>query len=264
MGAAAPRTALAVVLAAAATTNYDVQTFTRRVALGRGRCRRGQARPTIDAEARLGPLSPRSVSAGRQPSSPAYAFNAGYHADEAADSPEMLDIALDKPSYKAGDTARIKVSSRFAGKALVSVLGGKLQLVQGSRYRRRAAARSRLPCRRTGAPAPMSTVTLFRPLDGDGQAHARSRHGPALAAGRSGRAHAEGRDRRARQGEAGQRRDRAGDARRPRGGRRSARDAGGRRRRHSQSDALRRAETGELVLTASANSASMCATTTAA
>ena len=33
-------------------------------------------------------------------------FSAGYYADEAADSPEVLDVALDKPSYKAGETAR--------------------------------------------------------------------------------------------------------------------------------------------------------------
>ena len=29
-----------------------------------------------------------------------------------ADSSEMLDVALDKPSYQAGETARVKIASR--------------------------------------------------------------------------------------------------------------------------------------------------------
>jgi uncharacterized protein YfaS (alpha-2-macroglobulin family) len=53
-------------------------------------------------------------------------FNAGYWADEAADSPEILDLALDKPSYRAGETAHLRVTSRMGGKALVTVLNSGL------------------------------------------------------------------------------------------------------------------------------------------
>ena len=38
----------------------------------------------------------------------------------------MLDVALDKPSYKAGETARLRIASRQGGRALVAVLGGGL------------------------------------------------------------------------------------------------------------------------------------------
>lgn len=53
-----------------------------------------------------------------------YTFNAGwYTTGEAVDSPEQLDVALDKASYAAGETAKLRVSSKQGGTALISVLG---------------------------------------------------------------------------------------------------------------------------------------------
>jgi hypothetical protein len=53
-------------------------------------------------------------------------FNAGYWSDDSADTPETLDVALDKPTYRAGDTARVKIASRVAGRALVAVMSSGL------------------------------------------------------------------------------------------------------------------------------------------
>ena len=53
-------------------------------------------------------------------------FAAGWYGGEAAETPEMLDVALDKPAYKAGETAKLKVASRQGGKLLVTVLGSGL------------------------------------------------------------------------------------------------------------------------------------------
>lgn len=56
-----------------------------------------------------------------------YMFNAGwYNAGDAAESPEMLDVALDKPSYKVGDTAKVRVVTKRGGRALITVLGDRL------------------------------------------------------------------------------------------------------------------------------------------
>ncbi len=63
--------------------------------------------------------------ASAEPDGPAssYAFNVGWYASsEASDSPENLDIALDKASYKVGETAKVRIASKQAGKALVAVL----------------------------------------------------------------------------------------------------------------------------------------------
>lgn len=145
-------------------TNYEMQSFTRRVNSGVVDVTGGSP---VDVTAKLdwGRYRLEVKSADNTVVS-SYAFNAGWHADEAADSPEMLDIALDKPTYKAGDTARIKISSRFAGKALISVLGGRVHSFAEADIAGGGGEVSLLVSKDWGAGAYV-TVTLFRPLDGE-------------------------------------------------------------------------------------------------
>ena len=37
------------------------------------------------------------------------------------DSPDGLQLALDKATYKAGETAKLQVSPRFAGRLLIAI-----------------------------------------------------------------------------------------------------------------------------------------------
>lgn len=54
-------------------------------------------------------------------------FNAGWvTSGETIESPEMLETALDKPSYRPGETAKLRIASKHAGKALVTVLSNGL------------------------------------------------------------------------------------------------------------------------------------------
>lgn len=56
-----------------------------------------------------------------------YDFWAGWYAPvEAGDSPDVLELSLDADRYKAGDTARLRVVPRYAGKALVTVMSNHL------------------------------------------------------------------------------------------------------------------------------------------
>ncbi|MGL4405286.1 MAG: MG2 domain-containing protein, partial [Notoacmeibacter sp.] len=49
-------------------------------------------------------------------------FDAGYYvASTSTETPDGLEIALDKASYKAGEIAQLKFSPRFAGEALVTI-----------------------------------------------------------------------------------------------------------------------------------------------
>ena len=58
-------------------------------------------------------------------------FTAGWYADPGnLESPEMLEVALDKESYKPGETAKLRIVSKKGGKALVSVLGSGLHDMQ--------------------------------------------------------------------------------------------------------------------------------------
>jgi tetratricopeptide (TPR) repeat protein len=51
-----------------------------------------------------------------------YAFNAGWFVQATStETPDGLEIALDKDRYQPGDVARLKVSPRFAGELLVTV-----------------------------------------------------------------------------------------------------------------------------------------------
>ena len=58
------------------------------------------------------------------PSGPvtSYEFDAGWYvASTSTETPDGLEIALDKASYVAGDVARLNVSPRFAGELLVTI-----------------------------------------------------------------------------------------------------------------------------------------------
>jgi hypothetical protein len=53
-------------------------------------------------------------------------FDSGWYAEASADTPDLLEIALDKSAYKAGDTMTVAVTARSAGKVTLSVIGDRL------------------------------------------------------------------------------------------------------------------------------------------
>ncbi|MCY6383507.1 alpha-2-macroglobulin family protein [Hoeflea prorocentri] len=57
-------------------------------------------------------------------------FDSGWHVSTAStESPDGLEIALDRQSYSAGETARLKITPRFAGEALIAVSNERLHEV---------------------------------------------------------------------------------------------------------------------------------------
>jgi alpha-2-macroglobulin len=54
------------------------------------------------------------------------AFDAGWYAEASADTPDMLEIALDKPDYHPGDMMSVAVTARTAGKVTLDVIGDRL------------------------------------------------------------------------------------------------------------------------------------------
>jgi uncharacterized protein YfaS (alpha-2-macroglobulin family) len=53
-------------------------------------------------------------------------FDSGWYAEASADTPDLLEIALDKPGYRPGDTMTVAVTARSAGKVTLSVIGDRL------------------------------------------------------------------------------------------------------------------------------------------
>ncbi|HEX7075591.1 MAG TPA: MG2 domain-containing protein, partial [Hyphomicrobiaceae bacterium] len=91
-------------------------------------------------------------------------FTAGWYADEGADSPEVLELALDKPTYTAGEIAKLKIADRQGGRVLVSVLGEGLLASQEMELPAGGGEVS-IPVERTWGPGAYVTAMLYRPMD---------------------------------------------------------------------------------------------------
>ncbi|QXX76413.1 alpha-2-macroglobulin [Methylovirgula sp. HY1] len=53
-------------------------------------------------------------------------FVAGWSGDATAETPDVLDVTLDKTDYKQGDTMKLSIASRFSGTATIAILGDEL------------------------------------------------------------------------------------------------------------------------------------------
>ena len=73
----------------------------------------GRYRLEVSAPGRDGPVT--SVT-----------FDAGFYAEAGADTPDLLELALDKPEYRSGETMSVAVTARTAGKVTLNVIGDRL------------------------------------------------------------------------------------------------------------------------------------------
>ncbi len=104
--------------------NYEAVTSTRKIAGGTA-ATTAELAAAIEAKADWGRYR-LEVSSADGATSSSIAFRAGWYGEEGADSPEMLEVGLDKPSYKAGETAKLKVVSKTGGRALVTIMSAGL------------------------------------------------------------------------------------------------------------------------------------------
>ena len=112
--------------------NYESVTLTRKVADGTIAATADGALPRIEA-GQLGYGRYRLDVASADADGPAASitFNAGWYSSSGdSDSPEILDVALDRASYKPGDTAKLRIATKQGGKALIAVLSGGLLSMQ--------------------------------------------------------------------------------------------------------------------------------------
>ena len=54
-------------------------------------------------------------------------FDVGWSGSASADTPDNVVVTLDKASYAAGEEAKLRIASRFQGKATVALVGEKLE-----------------------------------------------------------------------------------------------------------------------------------------
>ena len=95
-------------------------------------------------------------------------FDAGWYVDANADTPDMLQVALDKPEYHPGDTMTVAVTARSAGRVTLNVIGDKLFASQTADVKE-GAAQLKLPVGTDWGSGAYLVATLRRPLDAPAQ-----------------------------------------------------------------------------------------------
>jgi uncharacterized protein YfaS (alpha-2-macroglobulin family) len=91
-------------------------------------------------------------------------FDAGFFAEASADTPDLLEIALDKPEYKAGDSMAVSITARTAGRVRLSVIGDRL-ITSVNQEVQPGTAQIRVPVGSDWGTGAYVVATLLRPLD---------------------------------------------------------------------------------------------------
>ncbi|MGA8615586.1 MAG: alpha-2-macroglobulin [Xanthobacteraceae bacterium] len=95
-------------------------------------------------------------------------FDAGWYVEASADTPDMLEVALDKPEYKPGDTMTVAVTARSAGRLTLNVIGDKLLASQSADIKQ-GTAQVKVQVGRDWGTGAYLVATLRRPLDAPAQ-----------------------------------------------------------------------------------------------
>jgi alpha-2-macroglobulin len=111
----------------------------------------GRYRLEVSSEEPAGPIT--SVS-----------FDAGWYADAAPDRPDLLEVALDKSEYGAGDTMEVAVTARTAGKLTIAVVGEGVKTTAVTDVQP-GLARVPIVIAKDWGPGAYIVATLRRPLD---------------------------------------------------------------------------------------------------
>jgi uncharacterized protein YfaS (alpha-2-macroglobulin family) len=91
-------------------------------------------------------------------------FDAGFYAESSADTPDLLEIALDKTDYKPADIMNVAVTARTAGRVTLNVFTDRLVASQSQDVQPGTAKLQMVVGRDWGTGAYV-VVTLRRPLD---------------------------------------------------------------------------------------------------
>ena len=95
-------------------------------------------------------------------------FDAGFYAEANADTPDLLEVALDKPDYKPGESMTVAVTARTAGRLTVNVFTDRLVASQ-SQDVKAGPTRVSLNVGRDWGTGAYMVATLRRPLDAPAQ-----------------------------------------------------------------------------------------------
>ena len=92
-------------------------------------------------------------------------FDAGFYAESSAATPDLLEIALDKPDYKSGDALEVAVTARSAGRLTLNVFTDRLVASQSQDVTAAGTVRVVMTVGQDWGTGAYLVATLRRPLD---------------------------------------------------------------------------------------------------
>jgi uncharacterized protein YfaS (alpha-2-macroglobulin family) len=94
----------------------------------------------------------------------AVGFDSGFYAETGADTPDLLETALDKPEYSPGESMTVAVTARAAGKVMLNVVTDRV-VATVDRNVQPGLNEVRVPVGRDWGNGGYVVATLLRPLD---------------------------------------------------------------------------------------------------
>ncbi|MBV9393678.1 MAG: alpha-2-macroglobulin family protein [Methylobacteriaceae bacterium] len=107
-------------------------------------------------------LDVRSDDGGDMPTS--ITFDVGWSGGSTAQTPDLLELTLDKESYAAGEPMAMKISSGFDGKATIAIVGDGVQAVTTSDLKK-GDNEIRMPVSADWGAGAYAVALAHRPLD---------------------------------------------------------------------------------------------------
>jgi alpha-2-macroglobulin len=94
----------------------------------------------------------------------AIGFDSGFYAESSADTPDLLETALDKPEYSPGETMMVAVTARAAGKVMLNIVADRMVATLNQSVQP-GLNQIRVPVGRDWGNGGYVVATLLRPLD---------------------------------------------------------------------------------------------------
>jgi len=145
--------------------DYETVTYVRKVADGQVDVEAGSPM-TIEAPAGYGRYRLEVTTPGSRALPASVTFHSGWYVSESGETPDILDVALDKASYKPGDDVDVTLSPRMAGKAVVSIVSDRLLTMKPLDVPETGASVS-FTVEEDWGPGAYVLAELYRPMDTD-------------------------------------------------------------------------------------------------
>lgn len=143
--------------------NFEGVKQTRRVADGEIAVSATAAAP-ISAAVQWGNYRLDVAADGPDSTETSVSFTVGYEADKTADTPDVLDVSLDKGAYATGETMQVRLAPRFAGKATLAVISDRVNEIRTIDVAANGATAS-IPVKAEWGASAYLVVLAHRPMD---------------------------------------------------------------------------------------------------